>query len=345
MRRIAVFNTAFLGDAVLTLPLVQSLRLRYPEAVIDFYVRGGLRGLFAPHPAVSTVYDYDKRGANRGLSGFARLAREIASRRYDLWISAHASPRSGALALASGAPLRIGYTKPLLNRIVYTHCVDRGFGRRDEIERLLALLEPLGQGPVSVWPELALSEEAKQAAAVFFSRLRRPVLGLHPGSVWGTKRWPVGAFADMGRRALDSGAEVALFAGPGEEEVAASVREQIESAVSSVLRGRLHSLAGKLALPELAAYIAGLSCYLTNDSGPMHLAWVQRVPVTAVFGPTVRSLGFFPRGSGAAVFEADVSCRPCGLHGPAECPLGHHHCMTRIDRDAVWRDIQDKLRK
>jgi heptosyltransferase-2 len=107
----------------------------------------------------------------------------------------------------------------------------------------------------------------------------------------------------------------------------------------------LRSLAGKLSLPLLAACLARLSCYLTNDSGPMHLAWVQHVPVTALFGPTVRSLGFFPRGEGSSVLEAAVPCRPCGLHGPAACPLRHHQCMLRIAVDDVWRDVEGKLWK
>ena len=181
MRRIAVFNTAFLGDAVLTLPLLQTLRLRYPGTVIDFYVREGLRDLFAPHPALDAVFACDKRGKDKCFSGLVRLGRDIAARRYDLWISAHASVRSGLLALMSGAPLRIGYAAPFLNRALYTRCVDRHFGDLDEIERLLELLRPLGAGTVLSWPEIVLDEGSREAARGIFADLRGPVLGLHPG--------------------------------------------------------------------------------------------------------------------------------------------------------------------
>ena len=290
MRRIAVWNTAFLGDAVLTLPLLQSLCLRYPGAAIDFYVRKGLEPLFAPHPAISAVYGFDKRGRQKGPGGLWAMCRDIAGRSYDLWLSAHTSPRSGLAALASRAPLRVGYAKSALSRLFYTRVVDRRFGEYDEIERLLLLLEPLGPGPVSDWPELALAPEAKAEAEALFSRLQGPVLGLHPGSVWATKRWPAAYFAEIGIRAAAAGADIALFAGPGEEAIAAQVRERILAAAPDP--ARLLDLSGRLSLPVLAACLGRLACYLTNDSGPMHLAGAQRTPVVALFGPTVRAHGF-----------------------------------------------------
>lgn len=343
MRRIAVLNTAFLGDAVLTLPLIQSLRLRYPFADIDFYVRGGLEGLFRPHPAISSVFEYDKRGKHKGFAAFTALGRAVFARKYDLWISAHGSLRSGALALASNAPIRIGYKTSFLSSAWYNRLVDRRFSELEEIERLLELLHPLGAGPTADWPELALEEQACRTAAAFFQQLPGPVLGLHPGSAWGTKRWPEDAFAQVGRAALEAGAFLILFGGPGEEIIARQVKDLILGRLDASLASRLHDCSGSLSLPLLAAYIQRLSCYLTNDSGPMHIAWSLRTPVTAVFGPTVRHLGFFPRGPVSTVFEADVPCRPCGLHGPSVCPLGHHHCMTLVEPEAVWRDVRDKL--
>ena len=343
MRRIAVWNTAFLGDAVLTLPLLQSLRLRYPDARLDFYVRSGLQGLFTPQPALSAVYGFDKRGGHKGAAGLLNTARTVRSGRYDLWISTHLSPRSGMIALASGASVRIGYKQAFLAPLVYTQTVARRFDELDEIERLLELLRPLGDGPVSTWPELALGLNESESAERFFASVQGPALGLHPGSVWATKRWPARHFAEIGVKALQTGAHVLLFAGPGEEGIAQAVHAYIADGIPEQGLSRLHNLAGQLSLPLLAAYLKHLSCYVTNDSGPMHLAWAQGTPVTALFGPTVRSLGFFPRGPGATVFETPLSCRPCGLHGPSACPLGHHHCMTQISPERVWPDVEAKL--
>lgn len=342
MKRIAVWNTAFLGDAVLTLPLIQSLALRYPEASIDFYVRGGLEDLFRSHPALASVFGYAKRRTSGAFSGLRSLCRDVAARRYDMWISAHTSPRSGLVALASRAPVRIGYADSPCSRFFYNRVTGRRFTELEEIERLLELLRPLGPGPLVSWPELALGEYEKTEADRFFAALPDgPVLGLHPGSVWATKRWPAAFFADIGSRALALGAQVLLFAGPGEERVAGEVRRLLVCDARHA--GHLHDLSASLSLPMLAAFLGRLSCYVSNDSGPMHLAWAQGTPVTAIFGPTVRALGFFPRGEKVTVFERAEPCRPCGLHGPQQCPLGHHRCMTGLLPEAVWPDVAAKL--
>ncbi len=340
MERIAVWNTAFLGDAVLTLPVIQSLKRHFPEAAIDFYVRGGLGPLFAAHPDISEVFDYAKRGGQAGLAGLRRMGGTVRGRRYDAWINAHLSLRSALICRMSGAPIRVGYLEGSLSSLACTHRVPRRFGRRDELERLLGLLEPLGVPLVDTWPRIAVAEEVRREAEAFFADLPGPVLGMHPGSVWATKRWPAEYFADVGARALRHGARVVLFAGPGEEAVAGEVRERMTAATGGA---GLTDMSGKLDLPRLAAWIARLSCYLTNDSGPMHLAWAQRVPTVALFGPTVRELGFFPRGERSKVFETPLSCRPCGLHGPQQCPKGTHDCMRLIEPERVWAGVAREL--
>lgn len=352
MKRIAVWNTAFLGDAVLTLPLIQTLAEAFPGSEIDFYVRRGFGSLFESHPALHAVYEYDKRRAagNSRLSALLKSGRILGGRRYDIWIGAHPSPRSALLARLSGAPLRIGYSSGPIAALCYNRRVPRRFSELHEIERLLELLNPLlpFDAPRRHWPELVLPPAAVDKARAFRDALGQStlaqdapsrLLGLHPGSVWGTKRWLPSGFAEVARRAAAKGAHVLVFAGPGEEGVA---REVISL---SGLEGSplLHDLSCALSLPELAAYLGLLDCYVSNDSGPMHLAWAQRTPVTALFGPTVQGLGFFPRGESASVFEAQVECRPCGRHGPQRCPKGHHRCMADIDLEAVWRDVAGKL--
>lgn len=343
VQRIGLWNTAFLGDAVLTLPLLQSLRLRYPDAQIDFYVRKGLESLFAPNPKINAVYGFDKRGSEKGLSGTKRFADQITRRGYDLWISAHTSPRSAYMALASRARIRIGYSSPWWNNLAYTHRVDRRFNELEEIERLLELLRPLGEGMISHWPEIFLAEEQCSIADGIFASFSTPVLGIHPGSIWPTKRWPVEFFADIGLKAINHGANVLLFAGIGEEGIANEVRQRIQQETGRSEALRLYDFSGRLTLPLLAACLSKLSCYLTNDSGPMHIAWSLHTPVTAIFGPTTRELGFFPRGATSTVLEKELFCRPCNLHGPLSCPFEHHNCMRQLFPDYIWNDVRNKL--
>ena len=345
--RIAVWNTAFLGDSVLTLPLIRVLKAAWPDAELDFYVRGGLASLYEAQPEISRVFSCDKRGKDKGLSAMFREGRGIAERAYDIWVDAHLSLRSSYMAWASRAPVRAGYAEAALSRFVFTRRVGRRFHELQEIERLLLLAEALDV-PRAVledtslhWPELVLPARAREEAQALLSVLPEGrTIGLHPGSVWPTKRWTPEGFAFILRRALSRGVNVVLLAGPGEEETAAKVREL---AAVGGNNERFLDLSGKTSLLSLAAVLGRLDDYVTNDSGPMHLAWAQHTPVTALFGPTVQALGFAPRGEQSSVLEADLPCRPCGLHGHKTCPKGHFDCMRRIDPEDVWCDVERKL--
>jgi heptosyltransferase-2 len=341
IRKIGVWQTAFLGDAVLTLPMLAALNDRFTDAELHFFVRAGFEELFSEQPGITGVHGFDKRGAQKSLSAAVRYGREIGEQGFDLWIGTHKSLRSALVAASTRIPRRIGYHSPWFNRLAYTEVVDRCFDELDEIERLFQLLRPLDIATPAPEPGLVPPAVAVRAAQGFRAEHcgDAPVLGIHPGSTWPTKCWPVKYFSEIVSRATEAGAQVLVFGGPGEEDVAG----RVVAGSSSASRARVVNLAGKLTLPELAAYFGQLDACLTNDSGPMHLAWVQDVPLVALFGPTVRSLGFFPRGKNSTVAEIPLDCRPCGLHGPKKCPLDHHDCMRKLSPDAVWEVLRPKL--
>jgi len=348
-RKIGLWQTAFLGDAVLTLPFIQVLKARYPKAEIHLFVRAGLEGLFSAQRELANVRPFAKRGAQKGLFAARNLGRQLALEGFDLWISPHTSLRSAYMARCVGAPVRIGFNAPWYNWLAYTHLVDRRFDELEEVERLFQLGGPLGifadKAHPAPLPRLDLPAEAKDRAEQIFSGLPAgPILGIHPGSTWPTKCWPKEHFAEVARRALAAGAVVLLFAGPGEEALAAHIAQTAQDApTTQAATGRLVNLANMLTIPALAACLGRLDACLTNDSGPMHLAWAQNVPLAACFGPTVRKLGFFPRGPNSRVLETNLDCRPCGLHGHKACPLGHHNCMKDISPDRVWDVLKGML--
>lgn len=342
MKKIAVWNPAFLGDAVLTLPLIRALHLRFPQAKLHFWVRGGYAPLFRAQPELSAVHEFAKRSGQRGVQGVLRVAKEMRDEQYDCALFAHKSFRSGMIAVLSGAGRKIGYTAPWFHRVAYTDSVPRNFDSQHEVERLMNLAAPLGISGESPWPELVLDSGAEERAESFWGKHFRgvnkaPVLGVHPGSVWATKRWPEDYYGRLIRRAADEGVHIVVFAGPGEERCAAAALHAAGAPSQAI------NLSGKLSLIDFAAYIARLDCMVCNDSGPMHLAWVQRRPVVAVFGPTVESFGFTPRGRKAVVMQQDVSCRPCGLHGGRTCPEGHHMCMRDTTPEHVWEAVRKML--
>lgn len=344
--KIGVWQTAFLGDALLTLPLLRTLRATYPDAELHYYVRKGFGPLFAAHADLTAVHEFDKRGTQRSIFAAYQLGRQLASQHFDLWVGTHRSVRSSVVALASQIPMRIGYNRPAHTRAAYTHTVSRRFGHAHEIERLLGLLEPLGIPQTDYVYDAALTfaDQPTRTASEWLTTTRathpgKPVIGLHPGSAWPTKRWPAHHVATLATQLLDAGCVVALFAGPAEKNIAKAISTQV---CAHGTPKRYHDLSGTLDLPTLGAVLGGLDAYVGNDSGPTHIAWMQHTPTVALFGPTDTSLGFCPRGPCSRILQLPMECSPCGLHGAKRCPKGHHNCMEELTPHTV-RDAVQKL--
>jgi heptosyltransferase-2 len=172
-------------------------------------------------------------------------------------------------------------------------------------------------------PPVSAALAAKLAAAGVKPGDR--LAGVHPGAAWATKRWLPERFAELCRRLKAAGLTPVLVGGPGDAALGAEIAAASGAA----------DLVGRTDLVELKELTGRLSLFVTNDSGPMHLAAAAGVPVVALFGATTRELGFFPYGAGHQVVEADLACRPCGLHGGRACPEGHFLCMRLLTVDRV----------
>ena len=314
-----VVQTAFLGDVVLTTPLLTALAERHGP--VDVVVTPGGAVLLQGHPAVRELIRYDKNGRDAGLAGLWRMAAGLRARRYARAYLPHRSWRSAALALLARVPDRTGFADSPA-AITYTTRVTRA-PTGHEVERLLALAgrRTRADPPVS----LALSAEDETAADRWLAERRVPpgFTAMAPGSIWGTKRWPY-------YPALAAALEGPVVVVGGGEDVA------LADAVVAAAPGRAWSAAGALGLRASAALIRRARVLVTNDSAPLHLATAVGTPLVAVFGPTVPEQGFGPRGSRSlALGHAGLACRPCSAHGPRVCPLGHHRCMRELPVETV----------
>ncbi len=318
---VLVIQTAFLGDVVLTTPLLSRLAARFGP--VDVVTTPAAAELLETHPAVRWVIRYDKRGADRGIAGFRRVAGALADTRYAGAFLPHRSWRSAALAFSAHIPERIGFDDSPA-ALLYTERVPRPRGGH-ESSRILALAGGARRGEAPPAVALTLTDADRAAAEAWLTQrgVATPFVAMAPGSIWGTKRWS--GYAELASRltqpvvVLGSAADRALA-----DEVAAAAG------------GRAHSAAGTLSLRESAAVIARAALLITNDSAPLHLATGVGTPVVAVFGPTTPSQGFGPIGSSSRVIQqTGLWCRPCSPHGPATCPFGHHACMRGIGVDQV----------
>jgi heptosyltransferase-2 len=320
-----VIQTSFLGDTILTTPLLAQLANRGP---VDIVTTPASAALLANHPAVRTVIAYDKRGADAGLLGLWRLARRLRDARYDVAFMAQGSWRSAALAFLAGIPSRMGFATSA-GRLLYTKRVPY----RDDLHhaaRLLMLARPNGREPTpeEMRPSLAPGEAERAAVDTLLReqgvRADEPLVALAPGSVWGTKRWP---FYPELARALADVARVVVVGGADDAPLGRAIAEAVPTTVDAT---------GKLSLLASAELIGRCRVLVTNDSSPLHLASAMGTPTVAIFGPTVPEFGFGPLAPRASVVGHDtLPCRPCDRHGPQRCPLGHHRCMRELTPSMV----------
>ncbi len=319
-----VIQTAFLGDVILTMPLLTALAQTHGP--VDVVTTSQAAPLLESHPAVATVVRYDKRGVNRGPVAWLALARLLRGRHYRRVYLPHRSWRSAALVWAAGIPQRIGFGDSPA-RSSYTRRVSRDMALH-ETRRLLALA---GETSAPVDFDFGLTDGEVDLAGEWLANhgISQPFIAVAPGSVWGTKRWP--SYADLAAR-LDH--PVVVVGGPGEREAAA--------AIVAAAQGRAASAAGTMPLRLSAAVLSRARLLVTNDSAPLHLAGAVGTPVVAIFGPTVPAFGFGPLGPYDVIVEelGGLACRPCSHHGPMTCPLGHHHCMLDIPVDTVEQAVR-----
>ncbi|MGH7675398.1 MAG: lipopolysaccharide heptosyltransferase II [Gemmatimonadales bacterium] len=325
-----VIQTAFLGDVVLTTPLLQTLAQRHGP--VDVVTTPAAAPLLETHPAVRQVIPFDKRGAARGPRGLWRLGARLRAERYEVAYLPHRSLRTAALALLARIPVRIGFHDgwPAL----YTE-VRRRPARGHEIDRLLALAG-VDASP-GARPSLGLTASDRTAADRMLREhgVTRPFVALAPGSIWGTKRWPY--YGQLAAALVSRGVAVAVVGAPEDAPLGDGVIAAARAAGGSAVNA-----CGQLPLRASAAVIAEAEALVTNDSAPLHLAQAVETPTVAIFGPTVPAFGFGPRGPRDHAIGLDgLGCRPCHAHGPPVCPLGHHLCMQALRVEDVMRAIEE----
>lgn len=321
-----VVQTSFLGDVVLTTPLLTALRQRVRPRRLDVLVRPEAVAFVRGHPDVDGVLVDDKRGADRGLGGLWRTARRLRRERFDVVVSPHRSLRTALVLAAAGIPRRVGFADSR-GAVLFHERVPRD-RRRHDVERNLALLAPFGPAIEPAPPMfLPVDADAAARASALVPDGSGPLIGVAPGSVWATKRWTVAGFAAVVRALTADGARVVLLGGPADQAVAAEVAARAG--------GTATVLAGRTDLATMVAVVDRLALLVANDSAPMHVACARDVPVVAIFCATTPALGYGPRGARAVVVEADLACRPCGTHGGRRCPRGTDDCMRLVTPDVV----------
>jgi heptosyltransferase II len=333
-RRILIRAANWVGDAVMSVPALQAVRHSNPDGHIAILARPWVAGLYEREPFCDELIPYDAPRGWRGFGAKRQLVRELRSQRFDCAILLPNSFEAAALAVCSGIPEIMGYqgdgrswllTKaiprpkrgeiPPHQRFYYLELLKRsGFISEYDIDRPIRLSGATAAAKIG-WSRF---EEASIAG---------PVVGVSPGAAYGgAKRWLPERFADAAVIvARERRAAVAIFGSKEERAICEAVRVGVQK------HGiRCINFAGITSLAEFVEMAAVCEVFLTNDSGPMHIASALGVPTVAVFGAT-DDLATGPTGENSRVVRQPVACSPCLLR---ECPIDHR-CMTGVTAETV----------
>ncbi|HEY7495264.1 MAG TPA: lipopolysaccharide heptosyltransferase II [Candidatus Tectomicrobia bacterium] len=333
LRQILVIRLSSIGDILLTTPILRLLRQHCPGAQIDVVVKAAYRDLLQAHPCIDRLVLFQE---GQRLYQLLHILRQT---RYDVVLDLHRTLRSGLLYHGLLARHKLAYNKRTLRRALLVHLGWNTLRRITPVPELYAApLRRLGINapvpPLEMYLEPG-SQEAIRAhlTHVFPEGCGRPLLALAPGAHWPTKRWPVERFAAVAQElAHPQEAAVVILGSTDDVPLAQALCHQLSVPV-------LNST-GTLSLMQTAALLRQCRLLLSNDSGLMHMATALKVPVVAIFGPTVQEFGFYPFQARAQVVSAALACRPCSTKGSAHCPRGHHHCMQQITSTQVLSVVQ-----
>lgn len=333
-----VLQTAFLGDLLLTYPLVKNIKKIRPNHKTILVLKKGYGSFIKGLKWCDEVYEIDKSNS----SSYQEVLNLLKNKNVENLIScSFSSYRMLRLSWKIKATNKIGYNWSLASRFVNTHHVQRNKDLPEAL-RLIQLLENLD-------PELSksiddfLTKNQSQIPVAYIPKVLSGDMGVYngqvsrrvavfPGSVWNTKKWTQDGFIDLCANLKNMNLEVILLGGKEE----ADIGEYISKNVSGV-----DNQIGKLNITESFEIIKKSLLVISNDSGGQHLASLAGAPVVTIYGPTVPAFGYYPWNTRSAIVEnLEVKCRPCSSHGPQVCPIGTHECMKSISAEQVIKAIQ-----
>jgi heptosyltransferase-2 len=333
-RNILVRATNWVGDAVMSIPALQSLREQFPDARISILARPWVAELYGREPFCDELIPFEAPRGWRGIADKLRISAELRARNFDCSVLLQNAFEAAALVRMAGIPVRIGYARDGRGWLL-THPI--AVPRPDETPRhqrfyYLELLKraKLIDSYTSHPPiRLAGARAVAQQGRVRFhhASIPGPVIGISPGAAYGgAKRWLPERFAEAGTRiARERNATIAIFGAREDLSVCDLVQQYVETMGHSCV-----NFAGVTSLSEFIELVAACDAFLTNDSGPMHIASALGVPTVAIFGAT-DDVATGPTGSLSRVVREPVDCSPCLLR---ECPIDHR-CMTRVTAERV----------
>ena len=283
--KILIIHTAFIGDIVLSTPLIQRLKDMYPDSVIDYLTLPANKSIIDNNPNLNEIILYDKKGKDKGIRGFFRILKILKEKKYDYAVIPHRFIRSIALAKLAEIPKIVGFDVAsgawMLDKKVHYDM------KKHEVERLLDLVDYEGERiPIRIYP----TDENKMKIRNIleksgYEEATQKIIVVAPGSQRPEKMWPIEKYREVIQRLSEDSKNVIVITG-----------SKVEKGLPlKFYKRNVIDLRGEINLLEFSALLSYADIVVGNDSSPIHIASGFEKPfVIGIFGPGKRSLGFFP---------------------------------------------------
>ncbi|MFC2163671.1 lipopolysaccharide heptosyltransferase II [Acidobacteriota bacterium] len=324
--KIIVRAPNWMGDAVLSLPLMDRLHQNFPDGEIWIAGTEWVNGIYSSLDYLAGTIVLSQKN---GLQDSKLSVHKIQKQQFDIGLLLTNSFASALLFYRAKIPERWGYARDMRGWLLTKRVKQSPYERLPHhLHYYLNLASKLGMEPGPIKLHYPLPDEDKAQAKNLLSSLSvnqdKTIAILSPGASYGpAKRWPAGYFSKLAEQLQETfDAEILIVGAQDETELA--------EAIASPMKKKPVLLTGKTNLNQLAGVIAQAAFFVTNDSGPMHLANALHTPVVAIFGPT-DPRWTRPYQEPAVVLKKEVPCWPCFYRN---CPYAHQ-CMTQIAPEEV----------
>lgn len=334
-QKILLIRTDRIGDVLLTTPAIYAVRKRFPSSHIAVMVRPYTKDIVEGNPYINEVILYDKDNRHKSILSSLYFALWLKRKGFDLAIIFHPTNRTHIITYLAKIPRRIGFDRNfsflLTDRVTHT----KQLGRMHEADYNFELLKLLGIEPEGLHLYMPVEKRTEDfvEALLLENGINKDneLVVLHPGASCYSKIWPPERFAKLADMLIEKfGVKIAIVgSGDGKDLTCAKK-------LYNIMKNKSVIFAGKFGLKELAALLKKSRLFISNDSGPVHIACALNVPVIAIFGrgqPGLSPNRWGPLGKGSIIIHKDLGCREnCLAHN---CPYGFK-CLMAISVDEVF---------
>ncbi len=336
MQKILIIQTAFIGDAILTLPMIQKLKDLYPENEIDVVAIPSTGEIFSASPYVKNVLILDKKGKEKSFFALFKFIKRLKANNYIAAYSPHRSFRTSLIILLCGIKETYGFSNSSLKH-VYKHLV-KYEPAHHEVRRNLELTGLRING--NDWKILPLISGVNMASAVddFIARNIHSdnIAAVAPGSVWNTKIYPSEYYNEIINYLNKKGFHTIIIGGGKDKELCDSIREKNRESTTSA--------AGIFSITETIELLKRTKILISNDSAPTHMGVCAGIPVLTIYCSTIPDFGFYPYNEKSSYISYDdLPCKPCGIHGYIECPIKTFACGYKLKPQLVKNKLEEML--